>query len=69
MADGVAVRTVSEVMSTDPVTAVPSETIAEAAGRMADRRVGSVVVVDGDRIGVQAMLGELPRKKIAPRDV
>jgi len=53
MAEGVAVRTVSEVMSTSPVTAVPSETIAEAAGRMSDRRVGSVVVVDGDRpIGI-----------------
>src|SRR5258705_9962681 len=53
MADGVGFRTVWEVMSTDPVTAVPSETIAEAAGRMADRRVGSVVVVDGDRpIGI-----------------
>ena len=53
MAEGVAVRTVSEVMSTSPVTAVPSETIAEAAGRMADRRVGSVIVVDGDRpIGI-----------------
>src|ERR1051325_6281368 len=53
MADGVAVRTVSGVMSTDPVTALPSETIAEAAAHMADRRVGSVIVVDGDRpIGI-----------------
>src|ERR1041385_1777697 len=53
MADGAAVRTVAEVMSTSPVTAVPSETIAEAAARMADRRVGSVIVVDGDRpIGI-----------------
>src|SRR4051812_29057 len=53
MADGVAIRTVSEVMSTEPVTAVPSETVAEAAGRMDDHRVGSVIVVDGDRpIGI-----------------
>ena len=53
MAEGAAVRTVSEVMSTSPVTAVPSETIAEAAARMADNRVGSVIVVDGDRpIGI-----------------
>src|SRR5689334_14461541 len=53
MADGVAVRTVAEVMSTDPVTSVPSETIAEAAAHMADRRVGSVIVVDGGRpIGI-----------------
>src|SRR3954464_9395507 len=53
MADGVAVRTVAEVMSTEPVTSVPSETIAEAAARMADHRVGSVIVVDGERpIGI-----------------
>jgi citrate synthase len=53
MAEGASVRTVSEVMSTSPVTALPSETIAEAAGRMSERRVGSVVVVDGDRpIGI-----------------
>src|SRR3954469_7371646 len=53
MAEGVAVRTVSEVMSTDPVNALPSETVAEAAARMADRRVGSVIVVDGERpIGI-----------------
>ena len=53
MADGAAVRTVAEVMSTSPVTAVPSETIAKAAGRMADHRVGSVIVVDGERpIGI-----------------
>src|SRR5437588_12956526 len=53
MADGAAVRAVAEVMSTAPVTAVPSETIAEAAARMADNRVGSVIVVDGDRpIGI-----------------
>src|SRR3954467_11696386 len=53
MADGAAVRTVAEVMSTEPVTAVPSETIAEAAARMADHRVGSVIVVDGERpIGI-----------------
>src|SRR4051812_46219056 len=53
MAEGVAVRTVSEVMSTSPVTAVPSETIAQAAARMSERRVGAVGVVDGDRpIGI-----------------
>src|SRR5918998_517431 len=47
------VRTVADVMSTPPVTATPSETLAEATGRMRDHRVGSVVVVDGTRaIGI-----------------
>src|SRR4051812_114409 len=40
-------------MSAPVVTATPSETVAEAAARMNDRRVGSVVVVDGARpIGI-----------------
>ncbi|MBA3653513.1 MAG: citrate synthase [Actinobacteria bacterium] len=40
-------------MSAPVVTAGPSETIADAAKRMADRKVGSVVVVDGLRpIGI-----------------
>jgi citrate synthase len=47
------VRTVAEVMSAPPVTAATDETIASASNRMAERRVGSVVVVDGDRpIGI-----------------
>ncbi|HZN15857.1 MAG TPA: citrate synthase [Acidimicrobiales bacterium] len=49
----VKVRTVADVMSTPVVTAAPSETVAEAATRMSERRVGSVVVVDGLRpIGI-----------------
>ena len=49
----VKVRTVADVMSTPVVTASPSETVAEAASRMSERRVGSVVVVDGLRpIGI-----------------
>jgi len=55
MADtgGAKVRTVADVMSHPPVTATPSETIAEATGRMREHRVGSVVVVDGERaIGI-----------------
>jgi citrate synthase len=40
-------------MSSPPVTATPSETVAEAAARMRDGQVGSVVVVDGRRpIGI-----------------
>ena len=46
-------RTVGELMSAPVVTATPSETVAEAAARMSDRGVGSVVVVDGTRpIGI-----------------
>jgi citrate synthase len=40
---------VAEVMSSPVVTAVPDETVADAATRMQDRSVGSVVVVDGKR--------------------
>jgi citrate synthase len=49
MADGAKVRTVSDLMSPDVLTANPSETIADATARMRDRKVGSVVVVDGSR--------------------
>src|SRR3954451_22115864 len=41
-------RTVADVMSQPVVTARPAETLAVAAQRMHDRRVGSVVVVDHD---------------------
>ena len=50
---GAKVRTVRDVMSSPAVTAVSSETIAEVTGRMQERLVGSVVVVDGPRpIGI-----------------
>jgi citrate synthase len=54
MADDVPkLRTVGELMSSPVVTALPDETVAKAAERMRDQRVGSVVVVDGDRpIGI-----------------
>jgi citrate synthase len=53
MAEGTPVRTVAEVMSAPPVTALPSETLADATTRMRDRSVGSVIVVDGERpIGI-----------------
>ena len=46
-------RTVGDVMSAPPVTATSSETVAAAAARMQEKRVGSVVVVDGLRaIGI-----------------
>jgi citrate synthase len=46
MADGAVIRTVGEIMSSPVVTADPSDTVVEAAGRMEERAVGSVVVVD-----------------------
>src|SRR3954470_17870021 len=42
-------RSVAEVMSTPAVTATAGETLADAAFRMAEHGVGSVVVVDGNR--------------------
>ena len=46
-------RTVAELMSAPPVTALSSETVAVVATRMEERKVGSVVVVDGARcIGI-----------------
>jgi citrate synthase len=41
--------TVAEIMSSPVLTAGPEETVADAAARMAEARVGSVVVVDGER--------------------
>ncbi len=53
MAEGSKVRTVAELMSAPPVTALPSETVAAVAMRMEELRVGSVIVVDGRRcIGI-----------------
>ncbi len=49
MAEGAPIRTVSEVMSAPPVTADPSDTLADASERMRERSVGSVIVVDGRR--------------------
>ena len=41
--------TVGDIMTRPVLTAVSSDTVAEAAARMHERRVGSVVVVDGTR--------------------
>jgi citrate synthase len=43
------VRTIADVMSRPAVTAQAAELVTEAATRMEERRVGSVVVVDGNR--------------------
>jgi citrate synthase len=47
-ADGKA-RTVADIMSHPVVTAIADEPVADAANRMREQRVGSVVVVEGDR--------------------
>ena len=53
MAPNSIIRTVAEVMSSPAVIASASETIAVASARMAERKKGSVVVVDGERpIGI-----------------
>lgn len=53
MPEGAVVRTVADVMSHPVVTATPSEVISDAATRMKNKGVGSVVVVDGTRpIGI-----------------
>jgi citrate synthase len=48
-ADGSKGRMVADIMSSPVVTASTGETIAEAAGRMREEHVGSVVVVDAER--------------------
>ena len=42
-------RTVTDVMTVPALTATPDEPLRDAANRMATARVGSVVVVEGDR--------------------
>jgi CBS domain-containing protein len=41
---------VSAVMSARLLTTGPTDTLADAARRMADRRVGAILVVEGDRL-------------------
>lgn len=45
-----AARTVADLMTSPPVTAAPNETLSAAASRMAEHRVGSVIVLDGGRL-------------------
>ena len=42
--------TVGELMSSPVLTAAADETIAEAAGRMEENKVGSLVIIDGRRV-------------------
>ena len=46
-------QTVKDIMSAPPVTATPGESVADAASRMAEAKVGSVIVVeDGKCVGI-----------------
>jgi citrate synthase len=49
MTDGSSAPTVAELMSTPVITATPDETLADAAARMRERHVGSVVVVQDEK--------------------
>ena len=49
MTDGSSAPTVAELMSTPVITATPQETLADAAARMRERHVGSVVVVQDEK--------------------
>jgi CBS domain-containing protein len=46
------VATIRDIMSTQLVTVVPSTTVAEAATSMAERRVGSALVMEGGLVGI-----------------
>ena len=48
-ADTAKTRTVGDIMSTPVIVAAPDDKVAEAAARMREQRVGSVVVVDDSR--------------------
>lgn len=49
-ADQQAGRTIADIMSTPVVTAARGDTVQSAARRMREAHVGSVVIVDGDRV-------------------
>ena len=64
-------RTVGDIMSAPAITAAPDETVADAASRMSEARVGSVVVVeDGRCVGIftERDLIKLAAKGTAPQD-
>jgi len=48
MAEGAKVRTVADVMTSDVLTATADEALAKASQRMIERKVGSVIVTEGD---------------------
>ena len=72
--------TAGEIMSKPVLTCTPETSVSEAARRMAERNVGSIVVVDGDgrpvgilterdmvRIVAQGLAPETPVEKVMTR--
>jgi CBS domain-containing protein len=57
--------TVGGVMSRDVVTAEPTETIDEGLGRMTDRRIRHLPVLDGGKLIGIVSIGDLVKHRIA----
>lgn len=57
--------TVASVMSRKVVTAEPMETVDEGLGRMTDRRIRHLPVVDGDKLVGIISIGDLVKHRIA----
>lgn len=58
-------ESVSAVMTRDVITAGPSETVDEGLGRMTDRRVRHLPVLDGGRLIGVISIGDLVKHRIA----
>lgn len=56
---------VAAVMTRDVITACPDETIDEGLGRMTDRRIRHLPVVDGGRLIGIVSIGDLVKHRIA----
>lgn len=56
---------VGAVMSRDVVTAAPDETVDEGLGRMTDRRMRHLPVIDGGRLIGIVSIGDLVKHRIA----
>ncbi len=56
---------VSSIMSRDVVTASPTETVDEGLGRMTDRRIRHLPVLDGGKLVGIVSIGDLVKHRIA----
>ncbi|NQV20305.1 MAG: CBS domain-containing protein [Rhodospirillales bacterium] len=56
---------VSDLMTRDVVFCKPSETLVEVMGKMTDRRVRHLPVVDGDRVLGVVSIGDVVKQRIA----
>jgi|SRR5579864_6129609 len=52
-------RYIKEVMTSNPITCGPNNTLAEATGKMARHRVGQLPVVDGSELVGLVSIGDL----------